>query len=345
MAAAHAHIMVGDLARSTHSIRSKLDSIRGHRPGAINDSACFSSQWTSATTYCSIGMDWLYNDLRYLSSRKETLAFGVALMIHDLLPEFTPQFSGLDLAAHYVKTVELADVVVVNSDATAADVRRFAADHHLSMPAVVKIPMASALRDLTPTAPPPLADGTNLAALADSGYVLCVGTITIRKNHQLLFDVWEHLIETLPPGDVPPLVIAGARGWLSDETMSRLQRTPAFKGIVHHIPDATDHNIAWLYQHATFTVYPSLYEGWGLPVSESHDFGKVCITTNRSSLPEAGHGLAEHLDPHDRNLWTEHILRYWTDTNHRTEREQRIHHEHHPVTTEQATNTILNLTR
>lgn len=301
---------------------------------------CFSESWDHGTTYCSIGMDWIHNDLDHLSARQRVMGFRVALMVHDLLPEVTPEFSGLDMTAHFARIVRLADVVVVNSDATERDLRNFAGSHGLDVPAVVKLPMGSALRDLDPIAP----TLTNGSPLPDN-YILCVGTITIRKNHQLLFDVWEQLITEHGPDNTPPLIIAGTKGWLSDETMSRLTRTPAFAGIVHHIAHATDENIAWLYQHCTFTVYPSHYEGWGLPVSESHDFGKVCLTTNTSSLPEAGEGLAELLDPHDRTLWRERVWNYWTNTEHRHTREQAIRDDHHHITAQDAANTILNLTR
>ena len=67
-----------------------------------------------------------------------------------------------------------------------------------------------------------------------------------------------------------------------------------------------------LYDRCLYTVYPSLYEGWGLPVHESFEFGKFCLCSNGGSLPEAGGDLAEYLDPWDLNAWVERI-RYFAD--------------------------------
>ena len=58
-----------------------------------------------------------------------------------------------------------------------------------------------------------------------------------------------------------------------------------------------------LYAGCLFTVYPSFFEGWGLPVTESLSFGKPCLISNRTSLPEAGGKLARCLDPDDLNAW------------------------------------------
>jgi glycosyltransferase involved in cell wall biosynthesis len=309
----------------------RIHRVKENAPGE----SCFSDSWGSSTTYCSVGMDWLHNDLAHLASAKRACGFRVALMVHDLLPEVTPQYSGVDLRAYFVGVHQVADVVVVNSDATESDLRWFADAHGLTVPPVVKLPMGSALRDL-PQTEPTLPNGDSIP----TRYVLCVGTITIRKNHQLLFDVWEQLLREQGPENTPPLLVVGTKGWLSEETMSRLTRTPTFAGVVHHITDATDEQIAWLYQHATFTVYPSHYEGWGLPVSESHDFGKVCLTTDRSSLPEAGEGLAVLLDPDDRTSWRDHIWNYWTNTEHREQHEQQINTNHHHITATDAANTI-----
>jgi glycosyltransferase involved in cell wall biosynthesis len=283
-------------------------------------------------------MDWLHNDLGFIGERKSETGFRVALMVHDLLPHVAPQFSGIDLDGYFLDVLDLADIVIVNSNATSRDLQAFAEVNTRSMPEVRKLPMGSALPDLTPVRP------TSLALGADTEYILCVGTVTLRKNHHLLFDVWERMIaRPVGGGETPRLVIAGAKGWLSDETMSRLTRTPSFSGTVIHIADATDENIAWLYEHCAFTVYPSFYEGWGLPVSESHNFGKVCLTTDRSSLPEAAEGLAELLDPYDRNLWQERILHNFRDHEQRANQEAAIRQTHVRVTALDSARTVLDL--
>ena len=331
-AASHARRAMSELGHSMSAARSEA-ARHGTKPFR-----CASAGWGPSTLYCSLGMDWLYNDLTYLAARRAGRGFRVALMVHDLLPEVKPQYSGKKMSWHFEQMLLTADVVVVNSDATAADLGVFARACGVGSPAVVKLPMASALRDLVPVRP--VVEGVELV---EGGFVLCVGTVTIRKNHQLLFDVWERLLVDRGREAVPMLVVVGTRGWLSEETMSRLGRTPEFRGVVVHLADASDECVAWLYEQCAFTVYPSLYEGWGLPVSESLDFGKVCLTTDRSSLPEAGEGLVELLDGVDRGVWADRVWEFWVDVGRRREGEELIRERHRRVTASDAANTILQL--
>jgi glycosyltransferase involved in cell wall biosynthesis len=121
--------------------------------------------------------------------------------------------------------------------------------------------------------------------------------------------VWESFLAELPAEQIPTLVIAGNAGWSNTETVSRLRYTPGFERVVRFVEAPTDPELAWLYSHCQFTVFPSLFEGWGYPIIESLDFGKVCITSNVSSMPEAAEGLGILLDPRDRFAWRSTIER------------------------------------
>ena len=79
--------------------------------------------------------------------------------------------------------------------------------------------------------------------------------------------------------------------------MRQLVNSDYIDGRIRHIPAASDAELAALYRGCLFTVFPSFYEGWGLPVSESLSFGKPCIVSNATSLPEAGGSLARYFDP------------------------------------------------
>ena len=61
--------------------------------------------------------------------------------------------------------------------------------------------------------------------------------------------------------------------------------------------DVSDEELDALYDNCMFTIYPSLYEGWGLPISESLGKGKLCVCSNTSSMPEAGREFALYIDP------------------------------------------------
>jgi glycosyltransferase involved in cell wall biosynthesis len=68
---------------------------------------------------------------------------------------------------------------------------------------------------------------------------------------------------------------------------------------VVHLARANDRQLRWLYRRCLFTLYPSHYEGWGLPVAEGMALGKFCICSGAASLPEVGGALAEYHDPLD----------------------------------------------
>jgi glycosyltransferase involved in cell wall biosynthesis len=68
-----------------------------------------------------------------------------------------------------------------------------------------------------------------------------------------------------------------------------------------------------LFRNCRFTVYPSTYEGWGMPVTESLAYGKVCITSNTSSLPEAGGEFADQVSPYNTQELLTAMLRYMDD--------------------------------
>lgn len=343
-ALAHIRAAAGELGhsaieagRSVSAASTDLVRRWSDRRARARAASCATAGWDERTTYCSIDAAFSDHDLAGLRARRSERGFRVALMVHDLIPVVAPEFFPLDFDELYEQILDVADVVIVNSEATRSDLEAFARDRGRPMPDVAKIPMTSALRDLPPSRPGLSAGSDDLVT---GGFVLCVGTVTIRKNHRLLLDVWERLIATGPAGQTPKLVVAGRRGWLADETMARLKLTPAFSGVVYYLENASDEQLAWLYEHCAFTVCPSLYEGWGLPVTESHDFGKVCLASDRSSLPEAGAGLAVLLDATDRGQWVDEIRRYWLDEGMRADREVEIGRRHLRVTAADAAGLI-----
>ncbi len=139
-------------------------------------------------------------------------------------------------------------------------------------------------------------------------FILCVGTIEARKNHRLLLDTWLILRERLGER-CPHLVWAGRKGWLVDDLFTQLRAARWLEGRIIHLPQASDAELETLYRDSLFTVYPSLAEGWGLPVAESLSRGKVCIASNSTSIPEIAGDLPYFIDPFDPRSLAELICR------------------------------------
>lgn len=123
-------------------------------------------------------------------------------------------------------------------------------------------------------------------------YILCVGTLEPRKNLVSLLKAYARIINLLP--EACRLVITGRKGWLYDEilkTAGDLGDKVIFTGYV------TNEELMLLYNGASVFVYPSLYEGFGLPVIEAMACGTPVITSNSSSLPEVVGAAGIMTDP------------------------------------------------
>lgn len=122
-------------------------------------------------------------------------------------------------------------------------------------------------------------------------YLLGVGTLEPRKN-------LEGLIKAYLEADVaPPLVLAGKSGWKNEGLFSLIQKYP---GRIKNLGFVPDEDLAVLYRQALVFIYPSFYEGFGLPVLEAMSCGTPVITSRVSSLPEAGGKAVIYVDPENR---------------------------------------------
>ncbi len=200
-----------------------------------------------------------------------------------------------------------ADLVVCISEATRRDFVAWAAARGGARGTVATLRLGDDRPATPPAAPPP-----ELADLVPGRFVLAVSTIQVRKNYDLLYALWRRLRERDTP-DLPVLVIAGRRGWLASDLLTLIEKDKLTEGHIRICDDPDDTALAWLYANCRFTLYPSLYEGWGLPIAESLAYGKACIASETSSMPEVGRGLALHLDPLDFMAWQREIERLIAD--------------------------------
>ncbi len=142
-------------------------------------------------------------------------------------------------------------------------------------------------------------------------FALCVCTIEARKNHMGLY--YAYKLAAQNGQDLPQLVIVGRRGWMSEDIYNLMKMDPEVKDKFVFLHNATDSQLAWLYTHALFTVYPSFYEGWGLPIAESLLRGTPCIASETSSMKEVGGELVDYFSPFSPEQIKEKIYKYYAD--------------------------------
>lgn len=132
------------------------------------------------------------------------------------------------------------------------------------------------------------------AALPPPGFVLAVGTLEPRKNLPRLVEAYSRLAQDVQA--LHPLVVVGATGWRTGQTLAALDSLGERCQVLGHVSDAA---LAELYRRCAVFCYPSLAEGFGLPVLEAMEAGAPVITSNVSSLPEVGGDAVVYVDPRD----------------------------------------------
>jgi glycosyltransferase involved in cell wall biosynthesis len=258
----------------------------------------FSDYAVAGDVLLVLGSPWSHPDYSMLIQRQRQRGLRFALLVYDLIPIRRPEWCDRGLVrlfrGWFQEVLPLCDAVFAISHATAGDVDIYARESGIALPGpVMTIPIGTGFG----AKPQPPAESRSRALPSPATYVLIVSTIEARKNHTLAFRVWRRLLEDLPADRVPTLVFAGRIGWLVDDLMRQIANTDYLDGKLMVIENPTDAELATLYRGCLFTLFPSFYEGWGLPVTESLAFGKPCIISNRTSLPEAGGGLARSFDP------------------------------------------------
>lgn len=272
-----------------------------------------------------------------LHAIRKTYGLKPVLLIYDLIPLTCPEWFPPQVVSTFSGWLEnvvpqCSDIMVI-SEATRKDVQDFLAQRRLHLnQAPWVVPMGGGFGDMTVATTEVEAPGLPPAG----SYVLFVSTLEARKNHILMFQVWAQLLREKAYEDIPTLVFAGRPASMVEDLMQQMENTEYLDGKVRLIREPSDEELRGLYRNCLFTVFPSLYEGWGLPVTESLLFGRPCVASNVTSIPEAGGKFARYFDPYDfedvyrtirqtiedregLKAWEEHIRRDfqptpWSDT-------------------------------
>lgn len=153
------------------------------------------------------------------------------------------------------------------------------------------------------------AKGKRPKALDDvpiGGFWLNVGTIEPRKNQRRLVEAYARYLAL---GGAPmPLVLAGGKGWLMEDFKKHLSELGIEAQIVM-TGYVSDDELIWLYRNCYANLYPSLFEGFGLPILEGMQFGAPTLTSNSTSIPEVTGDAAILLAPEDIEGWAQAMLR------------------------------------
>lgn len=221
----------------------------------------------------------------------------VVLTVHDLIFKLFPNTVDRKvktiLELYLPSSLRIAQLIIVNSRSTEKDLIRFfpfvEGKTRVIYPGV---------DDIFHPVNDPKRKETVLQKYKLEEYILFVGTLEPRKNLITLIKAYGKLLKFIDSESCPDLAIVGAKGWKHTPFFEFFQRLPnEIQKKIHFLGFVPEEDLPVLYSSARVFVFPSLYEGFGLPVLEAMACGTPVVTSNVSSLPEIGGDAVEFVNP------------------------------------------------
>ncbi|MBW3245420.1 glycosyltransferase family 4 protein [Epibacterium sp. DP7N7-1] len=276
------------------------------------------------------GSGWLQNS-KYATgciSFARIYDLKLTFYIHDLIPVKFPFYYEASYVRTFSESLSLiassGSLLLCNSKNTETDLLGWCEHKGIDAPTTEVAYLGDSIA-------PTIQHGEETADIEPENYVLTVGAIHRRKNYELLASVWRRLKARMG-GSCPKLKIVG--GVTPDGKMlhTELLQDPVLCNCVEIISGVDDKELDRLYRHARLVVYPSHYEGWGLPVAEALAYGKVCLASNSSAIPEIANLGGDFLSPDDPVSWASRIMFYCQSSEQRKKREHEVRELYQPRT-------------
>jgi glycosyltransferase involved in cell wall biosynthesis len=259
-----------------------------------------------------------------LPDRDRVRARVRVLTVHDLIPLAHPEWctpGGIkDLTEILASASWERDFCIVNSKATAIETTE-----------ILGIPVERVF--VTPFAAQPgifrrendpevIARILARYGVPPGPYLLALGTLEPRKNLSHLIRSFYRLVDSGDPGPVK-LVLVGPTGWKTEELLSTIGARPELRNRIVLTGYVEDEDLAAIYSGARAFVFPSHYEGFGLPVLEAMRCGTPVIASNAGALPEVGGDAAVYVSPDDSEALGAAMRSLLSDSNRRADLSRR----------------------
>ena len=262
-------------------------------------------------------------------------------VIYDYTPILLPQAHQRETVEFYPPFLrfnsEMSDFIFYGGETARTDGIRYQREHGLPEPPSCAIRFGS---DIAGREAPDEEEAQEaLKALGIKGpFIMTVGTIEPRKNHETLYRAYLRMLEQYE--DVPQLVFAGHPGWMTHDLVTTISRDERVKGKILLL-SPSDRDLDILYRNCEFTVLASMYEGWSLTLPESYWYRKFCICCDTPALKETAGDLAEYIHAWDEKKWCERMYFYHAHPAERKKRESDIEEKWRPISWEACAEDVL----
>lgn len=231
----------------------------------------------------------------------------IITFINDIIPITHPQFcnslAALKFSNYLSASLQWSDKFIASSKSTIIELEKFQDRMGMNYKDSAVTPFGSdfAKNSLNPE--------IKIADVAEQikskgPYILCVGTIEIRKNHEIILDAFDTKLQK----SGIQLVFAGRRGWQVDALLDRIDKHPQKKKGFHFLEGLNDATIDYLYENAFLTVAASFVEGFGLPLIESIMRGTPVLASDIPVFREVGGEFCDYFNPDDADDLAEKVL-------------------------------------
>jgi hypothetical protein len=247
----------------------------------------------------------------------------VIRMIYDVIPVTQPQWVNVETFNSFGNAMQLAlpscDLLLTISEYSRTDLISYAHEENIKHPPIVPIRLGDVISEKRHATIP---DQPDLDEQPSRPFLLCLGTIEPRKNQRLLYDCWRRLSRDFQE-KCPDLVCIGSQHQMCTQLIHEITHDPLTKERIILLKDVGDGELEWYFDHCIATIFPSLYEGWGLPVAESLARGRLCLASNATSIPEISL-LPQMFDPQDVIGLCELVMHATKDSAWRAVEEEKI---------------------
>lgn len=292
----------------------------------------------------SVGLDWDWQAQRLdliLHELKSKRGVRVITCCYDLIPVLFPQYCVGDVAAkfreYFTNVTWASSGMLCISKRSEADYLALA--NELGMPSIPTKVML--LGNKLPEGGDDVSEAVK--TISEGRFLLFVSTIERRKNHDVLYKALHILADRRRLDPELKLVFVGMPGWGVNDLLKDIDLDPLVRDHIVQLHHTNDAELRLLYESCDFFLYPSFYEGWGLPVAEALALGKFVIASDRGSIPEVGGDLVQYADPWNASEWANLIDKYWSQPQLVADRAAKIQNAYHPIHWDETAGAVLEL--